>query len=395
MADPKQLPHLLKLLDDETSLVRDQVSRELAAFGDSLGAALLRLPEPPDGRQRRLIAGLLAESNREWLVHRWPDWFDLDDDGERLEAAFSLLAEYLSGRLNPQPLSSLLDGLAREYREAESEGTPRRLARHLFGTRRLRGNRDSYYHPQNCNLIEVIGHGHGLPISLAAVYMLTGRRLGLDIEGCNFPGHFLARVRHGETFSLVDCYNGGRFLDPEVFVRANPNASELVMEILKTPVTAESMIHRALNNLARAQQKLGAAADLAMVQTLIEQMTTEEPLEIPDLDTEALLSDGAPRFETGQVIRHRRYGYRGVVVDFDLHCRADEAWYRANPTQPDRDQPWYSVLVDRNHQVTYAAETSLEPDDTKEPVDHPLVEEFFRDYAAGRYVRNMRPWSRG
>jgi heat shock protein HspQ len=99
-----------------------------------------------------------------------------------------------------------------------------------------------------------------------------------------------------------------------------------------------------------------------------------------------------PRFGPGQLVHHRRYDYRGVVVDFDLHCRADEAWYQKNRTQPDRDQPWYHVLVDGSALVTYAAETSLEPDASGEPIEHPLVSKLFEGFGDSGYQRNGVPW---
>ena len=58
------------------------------------------------------------------------------------------------------------------------------------------------------------------------------------------------------------------------------------------------------------------------------------------------LPESSPaRFQPGHLVRHRRYGYRGVVVALDLECGAGDDWYRSNRTQPDRDQPWYHVLV--------------------------------------------------
>ena len=62
------------------------------------------------------------------------------------------------------------------------------------------------------------------------------------------------------------------------------------------------------------------------------------------------LSDGyAPppessKFDPGDVIQHLRYGYRGVIVDFDPSCQAPDHWYQSNQTQPDRNQAWVSCI---------------------------------------------------
>ena len=102
--------------------------------------------------------------------------------------------------------------------------------------------------------------------------------------------------------------------------------------------------------------------------------------------------DNAPRFVPGQLVRHPRYGYRGVVVAHDGHCKADPEWYMANKTQPDRDQSWYHVLVHDSAIVTYAAESSLRPDDSDEPIHHALIERFFSAFVDGSFIRNDEPW---
>lgn len=100
-----------------------------------------------------------------------------------------------------------------------------------------------------------------------------------------------------------------------------------------------------------------------------------------------------PLFQPGQLVRHQRYGYRGVVVDVDLTCQAPDAWYESNQTQPARHQPWYHVLVDGSGTATYPAQTSLVLDGSREPIVHPLVEVFFSRFEDGHYVRNSQPWS--
>ena len=102
--------------------------------------------------------------------------------------------------------------------------------------------------------------------------------------------------------------------------------------------------------------------------------------------------DSPARFQIGDLVRHRRYGYRGVVAGFDLECRASEAWYASNRSQPERDQPWYHVLVDGAAHTTYAAETNLEVEYDPSPVHHPLLAAYFEDFRQGGYVPNGRPF---
>ena len=104
------------------------------------------------------------------------------------------------------------------------------------------------------------------------------------------------------------------------------------------------------------------------------------------------LPDHGAQFEPGQLVRHRRYGYRGVVVSVDGRCRADPTWYMSNRTQPDRAQPWYHVLVDGSDSSTYAAEENLAEDTSGQPVEHALLPVFFSGREEGRYVRNDEPW---
>lgn len=102
---------------------------------------------------------------------------------------------------------------------------------------------------------------------------------------------------------------------------------------------------------------------------------------------------GSARFAPGQLVRHRHYKYRGVVVAFDAQCKADDDWYNKNLTQPDRSQPWYHVLVHGSPHVTYAAECNLIEDDSGEEVVHPWLSEFFKASFDGvAYERNDQSW---
>ncbi|HKJ23230.1 MAG TPA: heat shock protein HspQ [Myxococcota bacterium] len=96
------------------------------------------------------------------------------------------------------------------------------------------------------------------------------------------------------------------------------------------------------------------------------------------------------RFAPGQLVRHRRFDYRGVVADVDAEFSLDDAWYARNAvTRPPRDRPWYHVLVDGSGAVTYVAERNLDPDPSARPVEHPLVERYFEAFRDGSYVSSL------
>ncbi len=92
------------------------------------------------------------------------------------------------------------------------------------------------------------------------------------------------------------------------------------------------------------------------------------------------------QFAIGDVIRHRLFGYRGVIFDADPEFSGSDGWYeRMARSRPPKDQPWYHVLVHDAVHTTYVAERNLEPDDTGEPVSHPQVQDFFEALDDGRY----------
>ncbi len=91
----------------------------------------------------------------------------------------------------------------------------------------------------------------------------------------------------------------------------------------------------------------------------------------------------------GQVVRHKLFDYRGVVVDVDPEFSLSDDWYEAMArSRPPRDKPWYHVLVDGAAHRTYVAERNLEPDESGAPIHHPEIGAFFSRFDGGAYVPN-------
>ncbi len=97
------------------------------------------------------------------------------------------------------------------------------------------------------------------------------------------------------------------------------------------------------------------------------------------------------RFAVGDLILHRLFDYRGVIVDVDPRFQSTDEWYETvAKSNPPKDQPWYHVLVHEAAHMTYVAERNLEPDESVAPIMHPLLEDFFSRFESGRYVSDIR-----
>ena len=95
-----------------------------------------------------------------------------------------------------------------------------------------------------------------------------------------------------------------------------------------------------------------------------------------------------PNFAPGQLVWHKKFHYRGVIVDVDPVFSGSDEWYdQVAQSRPPKDKPWYHVLIHGAAQQTYVAERHLELDETDDPIDHPMVRHFFDEFRDGAYVR--------
>ncbi len=87
------------------------------------------------------------------------------------------------------------------------------------------------------------------------------------------------------------------------------------------------------------------------------------------------------KFAIGQVVKHRRYPFRGVIYDVDPVFANTEEWWLSIPEElrPRKDQPFYHLFAENaeTEYVAYVSEQNLLPDDSNRPVRHPQVDETF------------------
>lgn len=100
------------------------------------------------------------------------------------------------------------------------------------------------------------------------------------------------------------------------------------------------------------------------------------------------------KFRIGMQVKHRLYGFRGVVFDVDPVFANTEAWYESIPEErrPPKDQPFYHLFAETHEKapyIAYVSEQNLMPDDAPEPIHHPAMDEYFQGMRDGHFIARV------
>jgi regulator of sirC expression with transglutaminase-like and TPR domain len=174
-----------------------------------------------------------------------------------LALAALLIAAEEYPQLLPEPYLRRLDVLAERVRDRlDLETAPlvvlQEVSRVLFAEEGYRGNSEAYYDPRNSFLNDVLDRRRGVPLTLSLLYLEVGWRLGLPLQGVNFPGHFLVRYDGEAVKLLIDPFQDGtvRFEDEaqELLDRVYGGTVSLQPSYLR-PAGRKDILVRLLSNL--------------------------------------------------------------------------------------------------------------------------------------------------
>jgi regulator of sirC expression with transglutaminase-like and TPR domain len=196
---------------------------------------------------------------------------------------------------------SCLDGMGAEVRaRVGSVEDPHRLIAalgdYLFREQGFHGNSDDYYDPRNSFLNDVLDRRIGIPITLSAVYMEVGRRLGLRLHGVGMPGHFLVKYVGADEEILIDPFNGGALL-------SHADCQRILDRIYQGKVAFEprflaavgtrQILSRMLNNLKATYFK---KQDFAKALSVVERLLIIEPGSATEVRDRGLLLSQLRRY---------------------------------------------------------------------------------------------------
>lgn len=268
---PGELEALLRLLDDETPTVRERVTARFALCGGDISEWLATQSRALSREEQRLLVEMLSPPRREILAREWiaptGGAAALQEDWESFEALLRSLSDFLHDGISlRQPLSDALDLLAEEAAD-EGVTTANELRKYLFDGTRLTGNQQDYQDPRNSDLAWSIAEGRSNPLGLCLIFMLVGRRLNFEIEGVNFPGHFMCRIYEDGYPLIIDCFENGQ-LHVQFTLLESPDLSRSQRNVLRQSVGPGTILLRLLNNLYQSLDQAARDEDAQLIKQL-------------------------------------------------------------------------------------------------------------------------------
>ncbi len=273
---------LLRLLSDPNDQVARTIQDQIARLGVNVLPFLEQAGTEDATIQPRMAYikeeirfGQLRDEFQAFVSHsaRQEDW----------EIGALLIAKLAYPDLSIPHYVKCLDQLAEEFRtkwlatEAPSGKAARLLSNFLFKDKGYSGNRTEYYDPDNSYLNRVIDTRQGIPISLSALYVFVGKRLGLPLAGVGMPGHFLVKLEGETPPQFVDCFNGGTILreqDCKQFITASGlQYDPKFLEKSSTP----TILARMLRNLLSIYEQEPEEPMARRVRALLELLEIEQP----------------------------------------------------------------------------------------------------------------------
>ncbi len=269
MLTKDKLPHIISLIDDESDEVRSLVFKDLNDYGSNLESDLVEFSDILNQKNLHQIKSIIERNRRDWLKDNWKSWYSEFTELGKIEVAMNIISKFQLGILQQTSLSTKLNIIAGNFLNLYPYGNELDLSNYLFHVLDLKGNKDDYYNPLNSNLYNTLNNGKGLPITLVLIFILIAERVGLKVVGCNFPGHFLAKIEIDDEMLLIDCFNNGRIIFNSDLEDLSTDSYQALLTIIETPLSARTIIKRVLHNLLNAYKEANHTPNLLLIKSLL------------------------------------------------------------------------------------------------------------------------------
>ena len=150
-------------------------------------------------------------------------------------------------------LDTLKLNIARDGHNADTaKERAKVLTNVMYNLYEYKGDENFYDDLQNINLMSVIDRRLGLPISLGILYIHAALSQGWNVEGVNFPAHFLIRIYGKNDQVILDPFHNGKILnafDLRKLVVTISGGNQNLEQMHHAQLGSREILVRLLNNI--------------------------------------------------------------------------------------------------------------------------------------------------
>ena len=213
-------------------------------------------------------------------------------DAEDLFAASLLVAKTFCDDVSEDSYRSRVDALTESVRcqlddDLSQEQRFLQMVKVFYRQLAFSGNEKDFFASKYSLLHEVIDYRTGIPVTLAILFCHIANKLGFDVNGVNFPGHFLIRFQvSADKAQFFDPLNGNMLSWPELealyfSILGDLDEDEMPEDALEA-AGAEETVVRLLNNLKAAFIKEEKFKQALATTDLLVSLNPDDPYERRD-----------------------------------------------------------------------------------------------------------------
>lgn len=285
--EQKELNAILKLLEDPDDVVFKHIEKRLLSEGEIVIPHLENTWENSlDELVHQRAENIINKIQFDITLYNFKTWVGEKSD-DLLKGSY-LVSRIQYPSLDLQKLYLKIDKIKKSISlELRDNFTPleqvRVLNQVIFQIYKFTGNNTDFYSPQNSFISDVLDTKKGNPISLAIVYLILARRLGLSIYGVNLPKNFILAYL-SESANVSDL--GSLDEDKDVLFYINPFNRGAVLgkkeidyflkqqkikpdKSFYVPCDNNTIIQRLILNLVFSYQKLGYPDKISDLEKLL------------------------------------------------------------------------------------------------------------------------------
>jgi regulator of sirC expression with transglutaminase-like and TPR domain len=269
-----ELKALVSLLDDTDKEVKEHVRDRIVSLGNQIIPFLEESWENSFNPEiQKEIEELVHELQFSLLKERLAEWRDSSD--QDLLTGLWIVNTYQYPDLSFDQLNATMHQIYFDVWTSFKNDSPpyekiRTINSILFKDLKFAANTKNFHSPGNSMLSNVLDSKRGNPISLCAVYLLVGRKLGLPLFGVNLPNLFVLTYKSDNLTFYINAFNKGLIFSRQDIHNYLEHLKIDPKDEFFEPCETIVIIQRTLRNLAYAFDKIGELDKKQEIEQLID-----------------------------------------------------------------------------------------------------------------------------